>query len=97
MAVLPAFGPRQQPSISDYGNASCVLCLGDHWVDTQRSPNAAPHAEHFYRNRHTDYLAHGLQLAWQLLVSSPWRLGDRADTQQRILQQRLSHRSKQLP
>lgn len=24
--------------ISDYGNAASVLCLGDHWVDTQTQP-----------------------------------------------------------
>lgn len=71
-------------AISDYSNATSVLYLGYQWLDARRTLNVTPYVEHFYRNRHTDYLAHGLQLEGQVAVGSRWRLGATADTKRYV-------------
>lgn len=75
---------RGGAAISDYGNATSVLYLGYQWLDARRTLNVTPYVEHFYRNRHTDYLAHGLQLEGQVVVGSRWRLGATADTKRYV-------------
>ena len=70
--------------VSDYGNATSVLYLGYQWLDAKRTLNVTPYVEHFYRNRSTDYVAHGLQLEGQFVVGSRWRLGASADTKRYV-------------
>lgn len=65
--------------ITDYGNATSVLNLGYQWLDARRTLSVTPYVEHFYRNRSTDYVAHGLQLEGQFAVGNRWRLGATAD------------------
>lgn len=77
-------GESGSASISDYGNATSVLYLGYQWLDARRTLNVTPYVEHFYRNRHTDYVAHGLQVEGQFVVGSRWRLGASADTKRYV-------------
>ena len=83
-SYYPRLDEGSSSPISDYGNATSVLYMGYQWLDAKRSLNVTPYVEHFYRNRHTDYMAHGLQLEGQVMVGSRWRLGGSADTKRYV-------------
>lgn len=71
--------PSESASIRDYSNNLAMLQLGYQYLDSGDSLSFTPYLEHFYRNRHSDYLAHGVQLEWQHTLNRQWQLGSSLD------------------
>lgn len=66
-------------SIRDYSNNLALLQAGYQYLDARDSLSFTPYLEHYYRNRHGDYLAHGLQLEWRHALNRQWQLGTTLD------------------
>ncbi|WP_177431516.1 porin family protein [Pseudomonas huaxiensis] len=66
-------------SIRDYSNNLSLLQAGYQYLNARDSLSVTPYLEHYYRNRHSDYLAHGLQLEWRRALDQRWQLGTNLD------------------
>ncbi|MBB4845283.1 hypothetical protein HNP55_003830 [Paucibacter oligotrophus] len=75
----PRNNPADSASIRDYSNHLAQLQLGYQYLDIRNSVSLAPYVEHYYRNRHSDYLAQGLQLEWRHGLNRQWQLGSNLD------------------
>lgn len=70
---------RQNASIRDYSNNLGLLQVGYQYLNARDSLSFTPYLEHYYRNRHSDYLAHGLQLEWRRALDARWQVGTTLD------------------
>lgn len=66
-------------SIKDYSNNLALLQVGYQYLSARDSLSITPYLENYYRNRHSDYLAHGLQLEWRRALNARWQLGTTFD------------------
>lgn len=71
--------PSTTAMIKDYGNNLAMLQLGYQYLDARDSISLTPYVEHYYRNRASDYLAHGLQAEWRHSLSRQWQIGASLD------------------
>ncbi|MFV0454784.1 MAG: surface lipoprotein assembly modifier [Pseudomonas sp.] len=65
--------------IKDYSNNLAILQAGYQYLNARDSYAVTPYVEHYYRNRATDYLAHGLQAEWRHSLSRRWQIGTSLD------------------
>ncbi|WP_400589764.1 surface lipoprotein assembly modifier [Pseudomonas aeruginosa] len=65
--------------LHDYSNSLSLLQVGYQYLDARDSLSLTPYFEYYYRNRHGDYLAHGLQLEWRRSLNQRWQLGSSLD------------------
>ncbi|WP_312466848.1 surface lipoprotein assembly modifier [Stutzerimonas nitrititolerans] len=71
--------PSTTSRIKDYSNNLAILQAGYQYLDARDNISLAPYVEHYYRNRASDYLAHGLQLEWSHSLNRQWQLGTSLD------------------
>ncbi|MGO1502571.1 MAG: surface lipoprotein assembly modifier, partial [Marinobacter sp.] len=72
--------PSDTATIEDYSTNLARLQLGYQYLDARDSISFMPYVEHYYRNRVSDYLAHGLQLEWRHSFNRKWQIGTSLDT-----------------
>lgn len=66
-------------NISDYSRNTTLLHVGYNWLSARDNVSVMPYLEHHYRNRHSDYLAKGIQLEWLHSLNDRWQLGSSLD------------------
>ncbi|MCM8567731.1 porin family protein [Thauera linaloolentis] len=71
--------PSDTASIRDYSTNLAILQAGYQYLDARDNVTLTPYLEHYYRNRHSEYLAHGLQLEWRHSLSRQWQIGTSLD------------------
>lgn len=71
--------PSPASRLKDYSNNLAILQVGYQYLDARDSISITPYAEHYYRNRGTEYLAHGLQTEWRHSLSPRWQVGGSLD------------------
>lgn len=69
----------QSSRIRDYSNNLALLQMGYQYLNARDSISVTPYLEHYYRNRHGEYLAHGLQLEWRRALNQRWQVGTSLD------------------
>lgn len=67
--------PSSSASLQDYSTNLAMLQLGYQYLDARNSLALSPTLEHFYRNGHGEYLAHGLLLEGSRALDQRWQLG----------------------
>ncbi|PRB81387.1 hypothetical protein CQ007_09540 [Pseudomonas sp. MYb185] len=72
--------PSRTATMQDYSTNLAILQVGYQYLDARNSISLMPYVEHYYRNRASDYLAHGLQLEWRRTLSRKWQIGTSLDT-----------------
>ncbi|WP_417581016.1 surface lipoprotein assembly modifier [Nitrincola sp.] len=71
--------PSDTALIYDFSQNLSVLQMGYQYLDASNSLSLAPYVEHNYRNRHSTYLAHGLELEWRHTLNRRWQFNTRLD------------------
>ncbi|WP_022964134.1 porin family protein [Halopseudomonas pelagia] len=72
--------PSDTATMQDYSTNLAQLQMGYQYLNARNSISVMPYAEHYYRNRASEYLAQGLQLEWQHTLSRKWQLSTSLDT-----------------
>lgn len=60
-------------AITDYSNATTLLYAGYQYQNADHQFSILPNIEHYYRNGHSNYLAHGVEFSWQYRFSPRWQ------------------------
>lgn len=71
--------PSRTATMQDYSTNLAQLQVGYQYLNARNSISAMPYVEHYYRNRASDYLAHGLQLEWRRTLSRKWQISSNLD------------------
>lgn len=71
--------PSTASRVKDYSNNLAILQAGYQYLNARDSISLTPYVEHYYRNRASDYLAHGLQAEWRHSLSRKWQIGTSLD------------------
>ncbi|QLF92537.1 DUF560 domain-containing protein [Pseudomonas sp. ABC1] len=71
--------PSTTSRVRDYSNNLAILQAGYQYLNARDSVTLTPYVEHYYRNRASDYLAHGLQAEWRRSLSRRWQVGTSLD------------------
>lgn len=71
--------PATSSRLKDYSNNLAILQVGYLYQNARDSLSLTPYIEHYYRNRASDYLAHGLQAEWRRALSRRWQVGSSLD------------------
>lgn len=71
--------PSQTASLQDYSQNLLLLQAGYEYLDANDRLSLTPYLEHSYRNRHTQYLAKGMELEWRHTLHPRWQLSTRLD------------------
>lgn len=66
-------------TVNDYSRNTAILNVGYNWLSARDNVSLTPYLEHHYRNRHSDYLAKGIQLEWLHTLNGRWQLGTSLD------------------
>lgn len=71
--------PASNASIKDYSTNLAILQAGYQYLNVRDNLSFTPYVEHYYRNRHSDYLAHGLLMEWRRTLTRKWQIGTSLD------------------
>lgn len=75
----PQTNPNASARLQDYSSNLAILQAGYQYLDAGNSLTLTPYLEHSYRNRASEYLAHGLQAEWRHSLGRRWQLGTSLD------------------
>ncbi|MBB5320066.1 porin family protein [Marinobacter oulmenensis] len=75
----PETNPSETAVIQDYSTNLALLQAGYQYLDARDSVRLTPYLEHYYRNRTSEYLAHGLELEWRHFLNRQWQLATSLD------------------
>ncbi|TDQ36488.1 surface lipoprotein assembly modifier [Thiopseudomonas denitrificans] len=67
-------------SLKDYSTNLAIVQAGYQYLDVRNSLTLLPYVEHYYRNRASEYMAHGLQLEARRSLSQKWQIGTSLDS-----------------
>lgn len=67
-------------SLKDYSTNLAILQAGYQYLDARNSVALLPYVEHYYRNRGSEYVVHGLQLEARRTLSRKWQVGINLDS-----------------
>ncbi|MFT3758223.1 porin family protein [Thauera sp.] len=71
--------PSDTAIVKDYSTNLAILQAGYQYLNARDNITLTPYLERYYRNRHSEYLAHGLQLEWSRSLSQKWQVGTSLD------------------
>ncbi len=71
--------PLSTATMQDYSTNLAQLQVGYQYLNARNSISAMPYVEHYYRNRASEYLAHGLQLEWRHTLGRKWQISTNLD------------------
>lgn len=78
-SYYPNTNPSETATLKDYSTNLAQLQFGYQYLDSRDNVSVTPYLEHFYRNRETEYVAHGLQVEWRRTLNRQWQISNRLD------------------
>lgn len=78
-SYYPENNPSETAFIEDFSTNLALLQAGYQYLDVRNNISATPYLEHYYRNRSSEYLAHGLELEWRHSFNRQWQVGTSVD------------------
>lgn len=78
-SYYPETNPSDTAIVQDYSTNLALLQVGYQYLDARDNIRLTPYLEHYYRNRASEYLAHGLELEWRHSFNHQWQVGTSLD------------------
>lgn len=71
--------PESTASIKDYSTNLAILQAGYQYLNARDNLSLMPYVEHYYRNRNSEYVAHGVLMEWRRSLTRKWQIGTSFD------------------